>query len=339
VGAATDPSAPTIDLADDYRACAEIIRHHSKSFYFSARLLPASKRQSIMALYAFCRTSDDLVDSAFQRNPQSAIESPRLSLDSWVALVASVPSSPQYSGYPPQRVARSLSTQHSTVARAWADTRSRHGIPNDLADELLAGVRMDLTIDRYETWDDLWLYCYRVASTVGLMSMYIMGAETLEAVPYAVQLGVALQLTNILRDVGEDARAGRIYLPLEEMERFGYTEEMLMSGTVNRSFVSLMDFQIARANALYRSALPGVALLSPDSRLAVTAAASLYQGILSKIVAARYDVFSRRAHLSAAEKLRALPAIWWKSKRATVGAVTSSELLAAGKTETQRKQR
>jgi phytoene synthase len=311
VGAVTGPSAPTADLTDAYRVCAEIIRRHSKSFYFSARLLPASKRQGIIALYAFCRTSDDLVDAADAAtgDKASARENARLSLDNWTALVATAPSTPQSSV---------LSPQHSTVARAWADTRDRHAIPRDLADELLAGVRMDLTINRYETWNDLWLYCYRVASTVGLMSMYVMGAETLEAVPYAVQLGVALQLTNILRDVGEDARAGRIYLPLEDMERFGHTEDMLMSGTINRSFVALMDFQIARANALYRSALPGVALLPPDSRLAVTAASTLYQGILGKIVAARYDVFNHRAHLSSAEKLCALPAIWWKSRRARV---------------------
>src|SRR5205823_4286246 len=122
------------------------------------------------------------------------------------------------------------------VLLAWGDTRHRYAIPIELAEEMIQGIGMDLTIDRYETWNDLWVYSYKVASTVGLMSMYITGAESMNAVPYAVQLGVALQLTNILRDVGEDARAGRIYLPQEDMARFGYTEEMLLSGLRNRQF-------------------------------------------------------------------------------------------------------
>jgi 15-cis-phytoene synthase len=302
-----DPS-----LVGAYGACTQIIRDHSKSFYFSARLLPAAKRHSIMALYAFCRTSDDLVDSADSAtDPTAAREQARIALDRWANLV-SMQESAEVSARP------EADPRQLEVKRAWLDTRTRHDIPADLADELLAGVRMDLTISRYETWDDLWLYCYRVASTVGLMSMYIMGADDMRAVPYAVQLGVALQLTNILRDVGEDARAGRIYLPAEDLERFGYTEEMLLDGVITPGFVALMNFQIERATALYNSALPGVALLSPDSRLAVTAAATVYRGILNKIIEARYDVFNRRAHLSTGEKLRALPQIWWRSKRAQV---------------------
>jgi phytoene synthase len=174
---------------------------------------------------------------------------------------------------------------------------------------------MDLTIDRYETWDDLWVYCYKVASTVGLMSMYITGAGSMAAVPYAVQLGVALQLTNILRDVGEDARSARVYLPAEDMDRFGYTEAMLFDGVVNRNFINLIEFQMARAEALYKCAMPGIAMLPRDSRLAVTAAATLYKGILGQIRAARYDVFTQRAHVSTRGKLCAVPGIWWSSRR------------------------
>lgn len=279
-----------------YEACSEVIRRHSKSFYFSAKLLPTGKREGIMALYAFCRLSDDIVDTAHTyRAGNSAIDGMKalLSLNSWAHATA-------------QPAPKS---DHPVVV-AWADTRNRFEIPQTLADELLAGIRMDLTIDRYETWDDLWLYCYRVASTVGLMSMYITGAETMDAVPYAVQLGVALQLTNILRDVGEDARSGRIYLPAEDMERFGYTEDMLLSGVINDSFVKLMDFEIARARALYRSSWPGIKMLPRDSRLAVSAAGALYKGILNKIEEAKYDVFTRRAHLTMGEKLRALPGLW-----------------------------
>jgi phytoene synthase len=130
-------------------------------------------------------------------------------------------------------------------------------------------------------------------------------------VPYAVQLGVALQLTNILRDVGEDARAGRIYIPQEDLIHFGVSEEQLMAGVVNGQFVRLMQFQIARARALYAAAWPGVAMLPADSRMAVGAASVLYRGILDKIERNGYDVFTNRAHMSMQEKIRALPGIWW----------------------------
>jgi phytoene synthase len=278
-----------------YEACTGIIRQHSKSFYFSARLLPAAKRHGIMALYAFCRSSDDLVDNA---GPDTARQHATAALDAWAALNS-----------------QTTIQADNPVLVAWADTRRRFGIPGGLPEELLNGVRMDLTISRYDTWDDLWLYCYRVASTVGLMSMYITGADTMDAIPYAVQLGVALQLTNILRDVGEDAAAGRIYLPAEDMARFGYTEEMLLGGEINRGFVNLMRYEIARARALYAAAWPGIAMLPADSRVAVAAAATVYQGILAKIEASAYNVFTHRAHLSMAEKARALPTIWWSTKR------------------------
>ncbi|MEO5952739.1 MAG: squalene/phytoene synthase family protein, partial [Chloroflexia bacterium] len=121
--------------------------------------------------------------------------------------------------------------------------------------------------------------------------------------------------TNILRDVGEDSRAGRIYLPREDMARFHYTEEMLHEGIVNREFIQLMRFQVERANALYEAAAPGIAMLPADSRVAVAAASTVYRGILDKIAEANYDVFTNRAHLSLTEKLKSLPGIWWNARR------------------------
>ncbi|MEA2574132.1 MAG: 15-cis-phytoene synthase [Chloroflexia bacterium] len=288
---------PTPDKVWAYRQCTEIIKQHSKSFYFSARLLPVAKRAGIMALYAFCRVTDDLVDEAgMEGNTPAARLKAGTELDRWAL------------------ACHHGSDHEHAVVQAWHDTRSRFGIPRQLPEELLAGIRMDLTLDRYDTWDDLWVYCYRVASTVGLMSMYITGTETMEAVPYAVQLGVALQLTNILRDVGEDARAGRIYLPAEDMARFGYTREMLMSGTINRNFIRLLDFEMERAHALYNSAWRGIAMLPADSRPAIAAAATVYRGILDKIVELNYDVFNNRAHLSMGEKARSLPRVWWQAR-------------------------
>jgi phytoene synthase len=309
VGKAGASERASNEMLRAYDSCRAIIRKHSKSFYLSARFLPPAKRQGIIALYAFCRTSDDLVDTAnIIHGSGSARGGTNAAFDRWSALVNDS-ASRESGSLPPTRERR------HPVATAWADTRARFGIPAHLADELLAGIKMDLTIDRYETWDDLWIYCYKVASTVGLMSMYITGADSMDAIPCAVQLGVALQLTNILRDVGEDARAGRVYLPAEEMKRFGYTEAMLFEGVVNRNFVNLMEFQMGRAEALYKAAMPGIAMLPRDSRLAVSAAATLYRSILGRIRAASYDVFTQRAHLSMRGKLCAVPGIWWSSRR------------------------
>ena len=156
-----------------YEACTQIIREHSKSFYFSARLLPPGKREGIMALYAFCRLSDDLVDNAHEgsENGHIARAKARIALNAWA-----------------KENRRHAPDDDHPVIVAWADARSRFGIPQELADELIVGVRMDLTIDRYDTWNDLWMYCYRVASTVGLMSMYITGAQTMDAVPMQYSL-------------------------------------------------------------------------------------------------------------------------------------------------------
>jgi 15-cis-phytoene synthase len=209
-------------------------------------------------------------------------------LASWVALVHSDHHAP-----------------HHPVLLAWNDTVARHAIPRSLVDELLAGIAMDLSVARYATFDELWVYCYRVASVVGLISMQIIGHEP-GAAEYAVKLGVALQLTNILRDVGEDAQRGRIYLPQEDLAHFGVTDEDILAGRRSAAFRELMRFEIARANALYEQSWPGIALLSADSRLAIGAAAEVYRAILAKIEQNEYDVFTKRAHVSFFEKLRTL---------------------------------
>ncbi|HUS14600.1 MAG TPA: squalene/phytoene synthase family protein [Chloroflexia bacterium] len=289
---------PHPTLLPAYRACTTVIRQHSASFYFSASLLPPAKRRAVLALYAFCRLSDEVVDGAAARGEAPAAAT--AALGSWAARCGPL--------HPAVH-------EDEPVVLAWADTRRRFAIPQALAEELLAGVRMDIQISRYATWADLWIYCYRVASTVGQMSMHITGAIHRAAVNYAIRLGVALQLTNILRDVGEDARQGRIYLPLADLARFGYTPQELLDGCVNDRFVALMQFEIARARALYAQAWPGIALLAPDSRLAVGAAASVYRAILTRIEANGYDVFTRRARVPHAEKIAMLPRVWWEVRQ------------------------
>jgi 15-cis-phytoene synthase len=273
-----------LNLHESYRVCAAITRQHSKSFFFSSQLLPYEKRRAVRAFYAFCRTSDDIVDQPGEDLARA--------LASWVALV-----------YSPH------ANTANPVLSAWNDTVARHAIPRALVDELLAGIAMDLSVDRYATFDELWVYCYRVASVVGLISMQIVGHQP-GAAEYAVKLGVALQLTNILRDVGEDARRGRIYLPQEDLARFGLSDHDILTSNHTDAFRAMMRFQIARAHALYEQSWPGVALLHKDSRLAVGAASEIYRAILGKIEQNDYNVFSQRAHVPFTEKLRILAHVW-----------------------------
>jgi phytoene synthase len=279
------PPPPTRTLAEAYAICDQIIRRHSKSFFFSTQFLPPGQRRAVRALYAFCRTTDDTVDMA-ESDPARA-------LAEWI------------------RIARRprFDTSHP-VLLAWADTCQRYNLSPSLIDELLAGVAMDLTISRYATFADLWLYCYRVASVVGLLVIGITGAAP-GAQPYAIKLGVALQLTNILRDIGEDADRQRVYLPEDELARFGLTADDILARVYDERFIALMKFQVARAHQLYDESWPGIALLPPEVRLAVAAAARVYRGILDKIEQNRYDSYTRRAYLPLREKIARLPRIWW----------------------------
>ena len=273
-----------------YGICNEITRLHSKSFYFATALLPDTKRRAIRALYAFCRTSDDIVDQAAEGTAPQA-------LAHWVSLVHNRTSPPD-----------------NPVLIAWNDTVLNYDISQELVDELLAGIAMDLTVTRYESFEDLWLYCYRVASVVGLISMQIIGYVD-EAVDYAVKLGVALQLTNILRDIGEDANRGRIYIPQQDLQRYGLSDEDIFQRRRTPQFKAMLRFQSARAQALYEAAWPGVGMLNPDSSLAIAAAATIYRGILDSIHSADYDVFTKRAYVPLVRKVGLLIGAYARLKR------------------------
>ena len=282
-------------LQQAYEYCEALTSQHSKSFYVSSALLPEGKRLAARALYAFCRVTDDLVD-----RPMPHLSSPE-------AILGQVQKWQQdaLSARPPSK---------DLVAVAWADARLKYNIPIRYAEQLIEGVTEDLHKKRYDTFEELAAYSYGVASTVGLMSMHIIGFETDEAIPYAIRLGVALQLTNILRDVGEDWRNGRIYLPREELESFGINDEYLTKGQVDDRWRNFMRFQIDRNRQLYKEALPGVASLDKDGRFAITAAAKLYEAILQDIENHDYDVFSRRSHITKWGKIRRLPSIWLASR-------------------------
>jgi phytoene synthase len=284
------PDESALDLA--YHTCEMIIRQHSKTFYTASSLLQPQKRRAARALYAFCRVTDNIVDS-----DGDALDR-RARLEQWRQLALDP--------HPP------LS---EPVALAWADTRLRYGIPNGYAEQLIDGVARDLTQTRYATFDDLAAYAYGVASTVGLMAMHIIGFAGEQALPYAVKLGVALQLTNILRDVGDDWNAGRLYLPLDELASFGLSEADVADERSDQRWQDFMRFQVERTRQLYAEGRPGIALLNRDGRFAIAAAAELYQAILTDIERRQYDVFAGRARVGKAGKARRLPGIWWRSRR------------------------
>lgn len=272
-----------------YHHCEAITREHSRTFFIASGLLPRDQQQAMRALYAFCRVSDDLVD----RNH----EDPAEKLADWR-----------------QRSLTGIPHDNDPVAWAWVDTRNRYQIPRQYAEQLLDGIATDLTEHRYRSFDELAQYCYAVASTVGLMVMHIVGYSGKEAIPFAVKLGVALQMTNILRDVGEDWRNGRLYLPQDELAAFGLAEADMANGVVDDRWRAFMRFQIDRTRRLYAEALPGVAMLGRRGRFAVGAAAELYQAILNDIEANDYDVFSRRAHTLDRQKVALMPGIWWRAR-------------------------
>ncbi len=280
---AIEASAAELDAA--YRVCAAITAQHSRTFSMASGLLPAPKRRAARALYAFCRRADDLVDRA-QADAQSALEN-------WRA--QSLSPSPR---------------RDDPVALAWADTRTRYRIPRTYIEQLFDGVQRDLHQKRYATFHELAEYAYGVASTVGLMSAHIIGFSGPEAIPYAVKLGVALQMTNILRDIFEDWKAGRVYLPLDELAAFDLHEGDIAAGRMSARWRAFMAFQIGRNHDLYAQAWPGIGLLNRDGRFAIGAAAILYRGILDDIAAHDGDVFSRRPHVGKWGKLRRLPGIW-----------------------------
>jgi len=277
------------NLRTAYKQADVITVSHSKSFHFASGLLPEAKRSAVRALYAFCRTVDDIVDEVELKKDRD------FELNYWRDIIQTASSSTD-----------------DLVAAAWADTLTRYSIPRHYALQLIDGVARDLSQSRYQTFDDLATYCYGVASTVGLMSMYIVGFKSHEAVPYAIKLGVALQMTNILRDVGEDFRNGRLYLPREELAFYGVGETDIAEGRVTENWRQFMKFQIDRTRQLYKDSWDGVKMLNREGQLAIGAASTFYSGILDDIEKHDYDVFSRRASLSAWGKISRVPGLWLK---------------------------
>lgn len=294
-----------VSVNDSYKLCQELTAKYAKTFYLGTLLMSQVKRQSVWAIYAWCRRTDELVDG-----PASALTTPE-TLDLWEKQLESI-----FAGCPSDNYDVAL-----------VDTLQRFAIDVQPFRDMIAGQRMDLYRSRYETFEDLYLYCYRVAGTVGLMSTAIMGIDqsTYTAPwyrhqqPYvpteeAIALGIANQLTNILRDVGEDAKRGRIYIPLEDLAKFNYSEEDFFKGVVDDRWRNLMRFEIARAREFYIQADKGISYLAADARWPVWSASMLYGQILDVIERNDYEVFSQRAYVPQWQKFRTLPAAWMRSQ-------------------------
>ncbi|MGH2485006.1 MAG: phytoene/squalene synthase family protein, partial [Ktedonobacterales bacterium] len=294
-GYAQAPTLPQAAVSPDqaYEYCRGVARVIARTFYYGSLFLPQPKRRATWALYAFCRTADDIADEP------ALFPQPLAELEGWRQGLLDA-----YAGHP-----------RGPVMMAWADMLRTYPVPIEPALDLLRGVAMDIAGARYDTFEELRLYCYRVAGTVGLLMAPILGFEDASAAGSAIDLGIAMQLTNILRDIGEDARNGRIYLPREDMARFGVVESDIQRGVVTPALRALLRFEVARTKDYFARGLRGVALLSPDARLAIQLSGELYRAILDSIVRNDYDVFTRRAHVPLPSKLAALPGAWVRSRR------------------------
>jgi phytoene synthase len=274
-------------LAESYAFCRNVARTRAKNFYYSFVLLPREQRNAMCAIYAFMRYCDDLSDE-----PGASLEP----LERWrCALVDALAG--KFDAYP--------------AWPAFYDTIERHRIPHEYFFEVIEGVKSDLEPRRFATFDELYRYCYQVASVVGLTIIHVFGFDSAEALPLAEKCGVAFQLTNILRDIGEDAARGRIYLPKEELERFGVSAADLAAARRTDAIVRLMQFQAARARAYYDESGPLIDLVDKRSRPGLRALITIYSRLLERIVERNYDVFSRRVSLSPAEKCWIAARAWF----------------------------
>ena len=281
----------------DAAYCRLIVRRHARTFWLASHFLPDAKRRAAFALYAFCRVADDMVDEAAAgrgADVAGRLSDYRAQLDAALA------------GRPDGPVFRELSL-----------AATRYDVPAPVLHELLDGVARDCAPAQYATWSELSSYCAGVASSVGEMCTFVFGVDGDAAVRdralrHARTLGVAMQLTNILRDVGEDGGRGRCYLPADDLASFDLSVEEVLAGGLARDarWRALMAFQVARARALYAEAEPGIALLASDARRCALACAVGYAGILNAIERNDYDTFSTRARLGTVARASVLWSTW-----------------------------
>ena len=268
-----------ISLADSYAHCRCVAKERARNFYYSFVLLPEDRRNAMCAMYAFMRYCDDLSDEPGANT--AAIEGWRQAMEHALA------------GSP----------EENPVWPAFLDTVARYKIPHQYFRDMIAGVASDLEPRTIQTFDELYAYCYRVASVVGLVTVHIFGFTTPDALPLAEKCGIAFQLTNILRDVKEDSELGRVYFPAEELARYRLTREDLQTGHRSERFCDFMEFQIARARQYYRESEPLVEMVDREAKASLRAMIAIYSGLLERIAESPGDVLARRMALPLCAKL------------------------------------
>jgi 15-cis-phytoene synthase len=292
------PTASQLDVA--YSVCRGITRTAAKNFYYAFLVMPRAKRRALCAVYAFMRRCDDIAD-----DPGLAPQDRRQKLDAWL-----------------DSIHRAIAGEPTDepVLLALTDAQRRFNIPVELLDQLAYGTAMDIDSEagpedqarsltvRYATFEDLRLYCYRVASVVGLVCIRIWGYKDSAAEPLAERCGLAFQLTNIIRDVKEDAAMGRVYLPEEDLNKFGITAEELRGSPDPARLRALLEFEADRAREYYKSGHELIPLIDEDAQPGLWVLVTIYQKLLEKIAAHQYDVFTKRVSLTVPEKL----AVLWK---------------------------
>ena len=278
-------------LAASYLQCKKLNSQHGKTYYLATLLLPPAKRPFVHALYGFARYADEIVDDLASTLTD---EEKATALKGWGS----------------QAIKDIKSGESSDpVGRALVDTARRFSIPIEYFEAFLNSMEMDLTVNEYATYADLMEYVYGIAAVIGLQMVPVLGALSPEAYESAKTLGIAFQLANFIRDIGEDLERGRIYIPIEDLIHFGVSREDLHQKILTPKIIELIKFQIARVRELQKSAEPGIQMLEPSSRPCIEAASELYCGIVDEVEAIGYDVFNFRAKTSTWRRIKvALPA-------------------------------
>jgi phytoene synthase len=279
------------ELRKSYAECKKLNAQHGKTYYLATLLLPPAKRPFVHALYGFARYADEIVDDL---NSKLSEEEKAKALKVWgEGVISDIKSG----------------VSHDHIGAALVDTVNRFKIPISYFEAFLKSMSMDLTVTEYQNYEDLMEYVYGSAAVIGLQMVPILGALSPDAYAAAEKLGIAFQLANFIRDVGEDLERGRVYLPITELQASGVTRQMLEERRLTPQIKSALQFQIARVRELQRQAMPGIAMLSPESRACIEAASELYCGIVDEVEKIEFQIFAKRAKTSTWRRIKvALPA-------------------------------
>ena len=282
------------DLRASYEECKRLNALHGKTYFLATLLLPKAKRPFVHALYGFARYADEIVDDLAS---ELSIEEKAQALSTWGDGVLA-------------DLKKGTSDDH--VGRALIDTVKRFDIPHEHFEAFLHSMTMDLTVQEYETYEDLLEYVYGSAAVIGLEMVPILGPLHNDAYEAAKKLGIAFQLANFIRDVDEDLDRGRVYLPIKELAQFGVTRDMLEERVLTPEIIEALKFQIARVRQLQAEAAPGIAMLEASSRPCIQAASTLYCGIVDEVEKIGYDIFNQRAKTSTGRRIRVAGAAFIK---------------------------